>query len=206
MIKLKDILQNVGTEELIIVLFSLFYDELNKELADVYRGIVDELRDKEVIPNADNTRLVISHITDKTCKWEEPGTDYYSMSGYNGTTYRDNVSDRYFDDGHADDYLDPDSEQPFCLSLSEWGAWLDFYIDDDTRSKFSDNVILAHAIYEMTEMGFTEKEILDIKNILDERSAELDKQIENGEENIGISMEDLYVKIEKKYGCLKESN
>ena len=68
---------------------------------------------------------------------------------------------------------DPDNlTNSLAIEFTPWNEWLGMDIDKNTLQDFTELEIIAHCLYEMTFMGFEEKEIqaeMDrIKDIIDE--------------------------------------
>ena len=48
---------------------------------------------------------------------------------------------------------------PFAIEFIPWAEWLGMELDEDTLKEFSAFDIVAHCLYEMTFLGFTQEDI-----------------------------------------------
>ncbi|MDT0122433.1 hypothetical protein Q9R46_07265 [Paenibacillus sp. RRE4] len=55
----------------------------------------------------------------------------------------------------------PEWEGYWDLSASKWGEWLGFYVDQQVLEQFSNEQIVALCLVEMTWFGFSEEQIKD---------------------------------------------
>ena len=54
---------------------------------------------------------------------------------------------------------DGDSKSPFAIEFTPWAEWLGMELDAFTLKEFSEFDIVAHCLYEMTFLGFTQEDI-----------------------------------------------
>lgn len=127
------------------VLFETLWIDVEESLLDLYpdpseniegyRQVYEELNSLEPSDNEDNCTIVIELQYDDIEK-----KNYYSVSGLiDGMTYG--------------------------IEFSPWEEWLGYYVDENLLKEMSKEEIVAHCLYEMTWAGFTQK---DIKERVDE--------------------------------------
>ena len=88
------------------------------------------------------------------------------------------------------------SDETWAMELSTNAEWLGFEIEDNIPYPHTDEELLCHILWEMSFMGWYDNDRLEVKEDLNNRSAEVDKWIEEGTlEEHCISTEELMEKF-----------
>lgn len=82
------------------------------------------------------------------------------------------------DDGGADiTGIKPNDLQQYALDFSKWEDWLGFYVSQNNINEFGDATVVAFCLWEMTFVGFDQKDIQDQLYELNERVEESKKHL-----------------------------
>ncbi len=120
------------------------YPDQDKNI-EGYKHVYDSLI--LLTPTQTDMRIVIENV-------REPfANEYYTdVSGKNGTLARDHSP-------YGEDDVISDEEQSFAIEFREWSEWLGMELDTNVLEKFSEEEIIAHCLWEMTFVGYTQEEI-----------------------------------------------
>lgn len=143
-------------------LLKLYPDEIKN--INGYEFVFNDLLTKRV--KKSDTTINISHIDD-----EEFDEHYYDVHGTDGTKNEFN----------------PDIEQKLGLDFCSHTDWISFKISEELLKEMSELDIICHCLWELTFMGFNDKEIRKEKY----KIRKTVKDIKSGKAKL-IPLEDLF--------------
>lgn len=168
--KLSDLIKKNNWLSIELVLLHLYPDQI--EIIDQYRIVFECLLKLE--PEENEMRILITkHDSDPG----EETTSYFDVSGQNGTK----------DEGG---YL-----ISYALEFTDWKKWLGMDLAGETIHNFSEIEIIAHCLYEMTFMGYDEKEIQEEWSSINNEVQDFKSLSEDDKKGNTISFEELLKRI-----------
>jgi hypothetical protein len=181
--KFIEIIKKVNWDDVRAVLYDYYYENSEDyQILDEYERIFNEL--KYLKPqDCKGMRLYVEYIKDT----EADKDPVVEVIGRNGTLNKESEDFKFWGNNVSEEIAN--KEITYALEMVCWEEWLDMNISLDIIKNFSMPEIIAHCIYEMTFMGFSQKQI---QGKLDE----LRKSCENIENSKGIDMEELRKIIE----------
>jgi hypothetical protein len=177
------------------------------EWADVERSLRRRYPDaQELLEDYRDTFLLLRRLTPATSSMRlsirttfRPGLDdepFPEVAGKNGTLNRDQKGFQHL--GKAADSTYALSEAEFGLELQPWNEWLGMEIEVDTLDEYLESEIIAHCLYELTFLGFTETAVTAQREELQRRVDELDAMTEEEKKEKLIPMEQVIKDIETR--------
>jgi hypothetical protein len=146
---LNDIVMTVDTKKTLESLIRFYPDQ--KDKIDKYNSVLKLLEDIEPAENKNGVYIIIQDMFD-TCQWciksKEKGIDICSSCTEDKNMYTNICG-----------WKDDNSNRHYSLELTPWDEWLGMYIKEDILQKLNREDILAHILWEMTFMGFTQEDI-----------------------------------------------
>lgn len=87
-----------------------------------------------------------------------------------------------------------------AIEFQPWREWLGMEIHPDVFRQYSDLEIIAHSLYEMTFIGFDEKEIQDELNIIQKSIEDYKAMTDEEKRRNMISFEDFFRDFKEEEG------
>jgi hypothetical protein len=176
--KFKEIINKTDWNDIKLVLYEYYYKK--SEDCDIlyeYEKVFNELKILKE-ENCQNMRLYIEKYKDFDSK-----DDSIQVIGRNGELNKESEDFKFFKDNVDEKFAN--SEITYALEMIRWEKWLDMKVPFEVFSNFSMPEIVAHSLFEMTFIGFSQDQIQDELNELIKRVEE----IKNGEAKT-ISLEE----------------
>jgi mRNA-degrading endonuclease HigB of HigAB toxin-antitoxin module len=173
--KLNDILKSYNWLSIEMALIRLYPDQ--EAMVDDYRNVVDKL--KFLVPEENDMSIV---LTEYDCDPDDESEvrTYVDVSGRKKEKDPKSITDGY------------------AIEFVAWDKWLGMDIAPETTRKFSDLEIIAHCLFEMTFIGFSEEEIHEQFEMINDRVEEYKNLTEEEKEEKTISLDELKKRLNKK--------
>ena len=197
---LKEIIQ-VADVDKIMENIKKYYPNDPKENIIGYRALHEEFLEKEPTPCEDGTDMMITlkvilkvcddctaefakKYTCEECPFNTPDPKEEEVSYYNvsGIDLKDLEGVKY------------------GLNLCLFSEWLGYKVDQEAIEKYSAETFLAHVYWEMTFHGWSDENIKEFRDTLNDQVEKIDKSLEEGSDDF-IDFEDVI----KECGIDKEA-
>ena len=165
---LKDLIKSHSWLSVKQKLYELFPDEQKND--NWYEIVYGQL---EMMPAIDSNMLIVLKTIDDDKLADEP---YVDVSGREISA-----------NGNDDSEL----SVSYALEFRPWEEWLGMWIDKNSIQEFSQLEIIMHCLYEMTFMGFDQKEIKNEYDKIIETSEEIKNMTDEEKEKKFISWDKL---------------
>ncbi|MDD3772481.1 MAG: hypothetical protein PHC38_07485 [Weeksellaceae bacterium] len=175
--KLYDLIKSNNWLSVEITLLRLYPDQIN--MIDEYRNVFEKL--KFMKPEENDMSIVLTEYDNDVDDESEIKT-HIDVSGRKEEKEIDSLTDSY------------------ALEFVEWKEWLGMDLATETIKNFNELEIISHCLFEMTFMGYEEK---DIKEQLDEITKRIDeyKYLTEEEKKLKtISFEEIKNRLDEKDG------
>lgn len=155
-----------------VTLINLYPDQ--EQNFEIYKTIYSQLQQTPAIDS--NFQIVLTQYFDD----ETNEKSYVDVSGFKDNDLKDTLTD-----GHAIEFV-------------PWKEWLGMTINKVTLAEFNELEIISHCLYEMTFIGYDEKEIQEqfseINNSIDEYKNMTDEEKQKNT----ISLEEFLKELEEE--------
>ena len=175
--KLNDIIKSYNWLSVELTLLRLYPDQ--ETMVDDYRNVFEKLKFLE--PEDYNMSIVLTE-NDCDSDVESEERTYVDVSGRKKEKDPNSITDSY------------------AIEFVEWKKWLGMDLAPETTKKFSDLEIIAHCLYEMTFIGYNEKEIKKQVNAINDRVEKYKKLTKEEKEEKTITLDELKRRLNKN-GC-----
>jgi hypothetical protein len=156
-----------------MVLLKLYPDE--KKNLSGYKEVFNKLK---IMPiKESNISILVSNEID-----DFDNIEYVNVSGYY-TNPKDNIDEQ---------------ELSLAIEFTHWNEWLGMDVSPKTLSDFNELEIIAHCLYEMTFVGYEEKEIQAELDRINESVEEIKSMTDEEKNEKLLSWEDLKKEFEKE--------
>jgi hypothetical protein len=144
--KLFEIIKSNNWLSIELTLLKLYPDQ--GTMADYYRNVFEKLKFLE--PEEYDMCII---LTENNCDFDDESEvrTYVDVSGRKKEKDPNSITDSY------------------AIEFVEWEKWLGMDLAPETTRKFSELEIIAHCLYEMTFIGYNEKEIKKQFNTINDR-------------------------------------
>lgn len=167
--KFKEIINKTNWDDVRSILYEYYYkDSEDYSVLYEYERIFNELKILKE-EDCDNMRLYVEKYKGFNDE------DSIEVIGRNGTLNKDSEDFKFFKDNVDEKFAN--SEITYAIEMIKWEKWLDMKVPFEVFSNFSMPEIVAHSLFEMTFMGFSQDQIQGQLNELTKRVEE----IKNGE-------------------------
>lgn len=137
--KLGELIHNNSWQRVGMVLLQLYPDQ--RESREAYEKVYSSLQRMEPVYSA------FSIVIDRISYDEEPGDNYTEYSIDVAGILRDDIDEK------------TGTFARYAIETEPWNSWLGMTIFEETADTFTPLEIIAHCLYEMTFLGYTEEEI-----------------------------------------------
>lgn len=149
--KFKEIINKTNWDDIRSVLYEYYYKESEDySILYEYERIFNELKILKE-EDCENMRLYVEKYKGFN------NEDSIEVIGRNGTLNRDSEDFEFFKNSVDEKFAN--SEITYALEMIKWEKWLDMKVSFEVFSNFSMPEIVAHALFEMTFMGFSQDQI-----------------------------------------------
>jgi hypothetical protein len=166
--KLNDIIKSYNWLSIELTLIRLYPEQ--KTLVDDYRNVFEKLM--FLVPEEYEMSIVLTEYDSDPDEESEVRT-YVDVSGRKIEENPNSISDSY------------------AIEFVAWKNWLGMDLAPETTEKFSDLDIIAHCLYEMTFIGYNEKEISEQFETINDKVEEYKNLTKEEKEEKIISLDEL---------------
>ena len=173
--KLYDIIKSNNWLSVELTLLQLYPDQ--EIMSDEYRKVYEKL--KFLDPEVSDITIVLTECDCDTDDENEIKT-YVDVSGRKKEKDKDSVTDSY------------------AIEFEEWKKWLGMDLATETTNNFNELEIIAHCLYEMTFCGYTEEEIKEHFDTINDSIEEYKNMTEEEKKEKTITLDELMKRIDEK--------
>lgn len=175
--KLFEIIKSYNWLSIELTLLRLYPDQ--GTMVDYYRNVFEKLKFLE--PEEYDMSIA---LTENNCDFDDESEvkTYVDVSGRKKEKDPNSITDSY------------------AIEFVEWEKWLGMDLAPETTKKFSELEIIAHCLYEMTFIGYNEKEIKKQVNAINDKVEKYKKLTKEEKEEKTITLDELKRRLNKK-GC-----
>lgn len=151
--KLKELIDRVEWKDVKKELLKSYPDQ--KKSIEGYKIIFDTLKLKK--PKKSKMRICVEKVKDDFEK--EKDVYYTHVSGKNGETYHEQwkAHPNWYPEEPSGEYAN--NEIGWAIEFEKWDKWIGMEIDKISFKDHNEVQVVAHCLWEMTWMGFTEDKI-----------------------------------------------
>ena len=173
--KLYDLIKSNNWLSVELTLLRLYPDQ--KSMIDEYRNVFEKLNFLE--PEESDMNIV---FTECDCDMDEESEikTYVDVSGKKKEKDKNSLTDGY------------------AIEFVEWKKWLGMDLENETMNNFNELEIIAHCLYEMTFCGYTEEEIKEQFNTINDSIEEYKNMTEEEKKENTITLDELMKRINEK--------
>ncbi|MCX6231061.1 MAG: hypothetical protein NTZ33_05915 [Bacteroidetes bacterium] len=173
--KLNDLIKSYNWLSIELTLIQLYPDQ--ETMIDDYRNVFEKLT--FLVPEENEMSIVLTEYDSYPDDESEVGT-YVDVSGRKTNETQNSMTDSY------------------AIEFVPWEKWLGMDLAPETIEKFSDLEIVAHCLYEMTFIGYSDEEISEQFESINERVDEYKNLTKEEKEEKTISLDELQKLLNKK--------
>jgi len=173
--KLNEIIKSNNWLSVELTLLRLYPDQ--EKMVEDYRNVFEKLKFLE--PEEYDMSIV---LTEYDCDSDDDSEvrTYVDVSGRKKEEDPNSITDSY------------------AIEFVEWERWLGMDLAPETTKDFSDLEIIAHCLYEMTFIGYDEKEIKDQFDTINNRVEEYKNLTKEEKKRKTITLDELESRLNKK--------
>jgi len=173
--KLNDIIKSYNWLSVELTLLRLYPDQ--ETMVDEYRNVFEKLKFLE--PENYDMSIVLA---ENECDFDDDSESrtYVDVSGRKKEEDLNSITNSY------------------AIEFVEWRKWLGMEIAPETIRNFKKLEIIAHCLYEMTFIGYNEKEIKEQFDIINESVEDYKSMTEEEKKEKTITFEELKERLNKK--------
>ena len=173
--KLNEIIKSYNWLSVELTLLRLYPDQ--EKMVEEYRNIFEKL--KFIEPEEYDMSIVLTEYDCDSDDESEVRT-YVDVSGRKREKDPNSLTDSY------------------AIEFVEWEKWLGMDLAPETTKDFSDLEIIVHCLYEITFIGYDEKEIQELFDAFNYRVEEYKNMTKEEKEEKTITLDELIRRFNKK--------